>query len=97
MNARHAALLTTVAIAVAATSGCADRVERAYQDCMAKVEQGAADSRTDTQPAGAAIADAMGDFARTAGTAACGAMRDTCRTNEDGPVCAAAMASLRSE
>lgn len=91
-------LLASGLLAVAGLSGgCADRVERAYQDCLAKAQAGAEQARTDTQAVGADIAGTIGDIARSAGATACGAMRDACRRDEDGPICAAAMASLRHD
>lgn len=96
MNLRFS-LSSLLVAAIALTTGCADRVERAYQDCLAKVEAGAAESRSETQAVGTDISKAVGDIARSAGATACGAMRDACRRDEDGPICAAAMESLRHD
>lgn len=89
-------LLAPAALALTLTvlSGCADPVERAYQDCLERIEEGLAKAQAEAEGPGADMAKAMADMARSAGAATCGAMREACRVDQNGPLCKAAMEGL---
>jgi len=68
---RRLALPIALAAALGVVWGCADRVERAYRDCLAKIEVGGTESRSrDRRTDGGAIAGTVSDNTRSAGTAA---------------------------
>lgn len=84
-------LFAGLSCVAAALAGCSDPIDRAYDDCMERVEAGIAEAEREL---GGDNAAAMGAFARTAGESGCRAMRDACRADPDSPMCKAALDSF---
>lgn len=78
--------LSCVAVALA---GCSDPIDRAYDECIERIEAGIAEAERELGT------PAMSALARTAGESGCHAMRDACRADPDGLMCKAALDSLR--
>jgi hypothetical protein len=76
-----------------------DPAERIHADCMQRLERQLADTEqkalAQDNAAARMIAQTLVETARSAGTAACKEMRNSCREAPDGPVCKAAIKSFQ--
>jgi hypothetical protein len=88
-------IVIVVAVAVAVWWFTRDPVEVAYQKCLRQVssdmDKSVSSGGNDVEKA---MADAVKGLGKAMGTAACEAMRATCKDNRDGAMCKAAMAQF---